>query len=1058
MSETGASSSESTIGIPEQGQLVEARRRPWVVSEIVRSSPIGVSGVGRRAEPQHLVSLSSIEEDALGEELEVVWEIEPGARVLERAGLPEPTGFDDPVRLDAFLDAVRWGAATNADVQALQSPFRSGIAIEDYQLEPVVRAIQIARANLLIADDVGLGKTIEAGLVVQELLLRHRARTILVVCPASLLLKWQSEMSEKFGLEFRIVDTTYLKELRRSRGIHANPWTSFPRLITSIDWLKNDVPMRLMRDVLPVIPTYPRKFDVLIVDEAHNVAPAGSANYALDSLRTQAIRAIAPHFEHRLFLSATPHNGYQESFTSLLELLDDQRFARGITPDQESVATVMVRRLKSDIVDDKGNGLFPTRVLKPLEVQYSDEERRVHAALVEYGRLRRAAIAASGASRATEFVLKLLKKRLFSSPAAFAATLERHRETLAGKRAAAPEERLEERILHRAIQQADEDYANDEEREAAQNEAAEVATALLVPLSDRERELLEEMSRWAEREKGRSDSKARALIQWMNQHLKPSGTWSDERAIVFTEYRATQKWLVDVLTASGFGGQDRLMTIYGGMDPEKREAVKAAFQANPSVSPVRVLVATDAASEGIDLQNHCHMMVHAEIPWNPNVLEQRNGRIDRHGQRSKDVTIWHPVGAGYREREFGADVRVGDLEGDLEFLMIAARKVEAIRHDLGKVGPVIASQVEEAMLGQRQRMDTARAETQAAEAAKQLAVERKFREKAVKLHQRLVESRDAFRMSPDNVESAVRIALDVAGLPKLQPVELAGAPAGTVFRMPAFQGTWARCAEGLAHPHTGERRPITFDHDVAKDRDDVVLVHLNHRLVQMCLRLLRAEVWASNDVKRLHRVTARTVPDGVLDQPAVMVWARLVVTGARSHRLHEEVIFAGGTVKDGKFARFNVTRAQELLAAASSSMPPSTVLNGLVAQWSSIEDSVRAAIEARTAERMKYLGGTLERRRDQEMTDVTGILTELRASIERELGRPVPSQLAFWSTEEQDQLRRNRHSLEARVAAIPKEIEEGTAAIRARYADPAARTFPVALTFLVPESMARSGS
>lgn len=1049
---------ELKTGVPEQGQLVEVRRRPWLVTEVVRSSRRG-DGAGRSwIDSQHLVALSSIEEDALGEELEVVWEIEPGARVLERDGLPEPTGFDDPVRLDAFLDAVRWGAATNADLQVLQSPFRSGIAIEDYQLEPVVRAIQTARANLLIADDVGLGKTIEAGLVVQELLLRHRARTVLVVCPASLLLKWKTEMAEKFGLEFRIVDTAYLKELRRSRGIHANPWTSFPRLITSIDWLKNDIPMRLMRDVLPVVPTYPRKFDVLIADEAHNVAPAGSANYAIDSLRTQAIRVIASHFEHRLFLSATPHNGYQESFTSLLELLDDQRFARGIPPDQQSVATVMVRRLKSDIVDDQGNKLFPTRVLKPLEIAYTEEEKRAYAALVEYGRLRRAATKEGGAKRATDFVVKLLKKRLFSSPAAFAATLERHRETLAGERGKREEARLEEHILGRALQRADEDYANDDDREEGQNEAAEVATGLLDPLSDRERKLLEEMSRWAEREKGRVDSKARALIQWLNEHLKPKGTWSNERIILFTEYRATQKWLVDVLTTNGFGGQDRLTTIYGGMDTDKREAVKAAFQASPEDSNVRILVATDAASEGIDLQNHCHLMIHAEIPWNPNVLEQRNGRIDRHGQRAKEVLVWHPVGAGYRDRDFGAEARVGDLEGDLEFLMIAARKVEAIRHDLGKVGPVIASQVEEAMLGQRQRMDTGRAEAQAAEAAKQLAVERKFREKAVKLHQRLIESRGAFRMSPENVENAVRVALDIAGLPKLQPAELAGAPAGKVFRMPAFKGTWARCAEGLAHPHTGERRPITFDHEVARGRDDAILVHLNHRLVQMCLRLLRAEVWASSDVKRLHRVTARAVPDAVLDRPAVVAWARLVITGALSHRLHEEVIFAGGAVKDGKFSRFNVTRAQDVLAATSSSMPSTAVLSELATQWSAIEDAVRAALEARTAERMKYLNATLERRRDQEVTDVTGILTELKASIERELVRPEPPQLAFWSTEEQDQLRRNRHGLDARAAAIPKEIEETTAAIRARFAEPVARTFPVALTFLVPESMARGGT
>lgn len=299
---------------PEQGQLVEVRKRQWIVGEVVRSALPAEDANGASPRAQHLISLASIEDDALGEELQVVWEIEPGARVLERAGLPHLDGFDDPSRLDAFLHAVRWGAVTDADYQALQSPFRSGITIEDYQLDPVVRAIQMPRANLLIADDVGFGKTIEAGLVIQELLLRHRARTVLVVCPASLQVKWRDEMLEKFGLEFRIVDTALLKELRRSRGIHVNPWTHFPRLITSIDWLKRDIPMRMMQDALPPHPTYPRRFDILVVDEAHNVAPSGSAHYSVDSQRTEAIRTLAPHFEHRLFMTATPHNGYAESF------------------------------------------------------------------------------------------------------------------------------------------------------------------------------------------------------------------------------------------------------------------------------------------------------------------------------------------------------------------------------------------------------------------------------------------------------------------------------------------------------------------------------------------------------------------------------------------------------------------------------------------------------------------------------------------------------------------------------------------------------------------------
>jgi hypothetical protein len=171
---------------PEQGQLVDVRQRRYVVTDMVRSAlpldalrPTDHGG-------QHLVSLSSVEEDAFGEELQVIWELEPGATVNEQVALPPPTGFDAPERLEAFLDAVRWGAASTADVRNIQAPFRSGIDIEDYQLDPVVRAIQMPRVNLLIADDVGLGKTIEAGMTLLELIIRHRARRVLVVCPAAL--------------------------------------------------------------------------------------------------------------------------------------------------------------------------------------------------------------------------------------------------------------------------------------------------------------------------------------------------------------------------------------------------------------------------------------------------------------------------------------------------------------------------------------------------------------------------------------------------------------------------------------------------------------------------------------------------------------------------------------------------------------------------------------------------------------------------------------------------------------------------------------------------------
>src|SRR5713101_3410689 len=487
---------------PDQGQLVSVRSRNWMVTDVSASTlPPERLQTGLES-PQHLLTLSAVEDDGLGEELNVIWEIEPGARVVEKVALPDPTGFDPPARLDAFLDGVRWGASSSADVRTIQAPFRSGIDIEDYQLDPVVRAIQMPRVNLLIADDVGLGKTIEAGMTALELIIRHRARRILVVCPSALQIQWKEQMRDKFGLDFRIVDSNLMKELRRSRGIHVNPWSHFPRLITSIDFLKRERPLRLFREILPGPdePTYPRKFDLLILDEAHNCAPSGRGKYATDSLRTQALRVLAPHFEHKLFLTATPHNGYPESFTALLELLDNQRFARGTPPDRKQLEAVMVRRLKSELPAKwDGSPRFPKRVLEPLEVAYTKEERAIHAALRKYSELRQVRAEDNAEKFATEFVLKTLKKRLFSSPAAFAATLEQHERSLQTVRirssSAAGKPSLG--ILRRQVEEIEEEFADDEVYEDSTAEVVDAASRLFREPSAAEQVLLQELRDFA---------------------------------------------------------------------------------------------------------------------------------------------------------------------------------------------------------------------------------------------------------------------------------------------------------------------------------------------------------------------------------------------------------------------------------------------------------------------------------------------------------------------------------------------------------------------------------
>jgi superfamily II DNA or RNA helicase len=1028
---------------PAIGQLARVRGRTWVVGDVDLDSQASLDG----RPVQHLVSLISVEDDATGEELEVVWEIEPGTQVIERAELPPISSdlLDDPPELDAFLDAVRWGAVTSADHRSLQSPFRSGIAIEDYQLEPLVRALRSPRTTLLIADDVGLGKTIEAGLVVQELLLRHRARTAMVVCPASLQLQWRDEMRDKFGLEFRIVDRALLGELRRSRGVGANPFAHFPRLIVSIDWLKGELGMRLLREVLPPHPEIPRRYDVLIVDEVHNCAPAGAGGrYARDTLRTQAIRTLAPHCEHRLFLSATPHNGYDNSFAALLELLDPHRFARGIKPSREATREVTVRRLKQDLLNDDGTPRFPRRRVVMLEVTHPETERAVHAQLTVYAaaRARRLHSDPSGHASA-DFVATLLKKRLFSSPAAFLRTLEVHRETITRERRpdTTPTPAVLQTLFDEAADSLDGEASEDGVGEAERSAIDAAAAAEPTGPTGKELDLLDAMLAWARTAADREDARTTRLLDWVQEQVMPDGAFGDERVIVFSEYRATQRYLQERLTARGIAG-DRVELLDGTTTAEEREQIKSRWQEPPADYPVRVLLATDAASEGISLQRHCHLLAHAEIPWNPNRLEQRNGRIDRHGQPAAEVLVHHCVSAGW---ETGSR---GSLEGDLDFLARVVTKVQQIREDLGSAGPVIAAQIEEAMLGRRATLDVTGLHGTAASRAL-LEQERRVRERLAALRDDLAESQTTLHLQPGRVQRVVATALELVRQPALRP----GAEPGT-FIVPALTGSWSRAAIGLEHPaRPDERRPITFDHDIARDRTDVVLAHLGHPLVRMALALLRAEVWGTGH--HLHRVTIRYA-DGHLGALVAVAHGRLVITGATGHRLHEQLIFAGLRLGGERPERLGVQDTEAALALAGDTAVPVTLRDRMVPLLQASTDALRPALQARAADRARQLTATLVARSREERAHVEATLSELAATIRHETLGEHGGQLQLITGLELDagdrrQVQRDLESLRARLDAIPAEIVAEQQAIARRYADPAHRLFPAAVTLLVPE-------
>ncbi|MBK8393836.1 MAG: DEAD/DEAH box helicase [Leptospiraceae bacterium] len=1037
------------ISTPSEDQKVQVRGRHYVVSKL---NPFKT----KEGYISNILDLKCLEEDVLEEEenISILWELEAkiGARILgDKALIPEITGFDAPEKFDSFLNAVRWGILSDTFDDNLQAPFRAGIDIEDYQLVPLVKALNMPRANMLIADDVGLGKTIEAGLILHEFILRQKARKILIICPSSLQLKWKEQMREKFGIDFEIADSEYLRQLRRKRGLDVNPWNHFPRLITSIDYIKRDRALQMYRELLPAPgeSPYPRRFDMMIVDEAHNVAPSSRLNYSVDSQRTKLIKELVPHFEHKLFLTATPHNGYKESFTALLELIDDQRFARGVEPDKTQLATTMVRRLKNEFADKStGKKKFPARVLKHLVVNYTPEEKEAHSLLQKYTELRH--FAPSVTERiAIEFVLKLLKKRLFSSPSAFGLTLKKHiqsLETTTKKKLIKRD--INESILKRKIAELEEEFGNDEQYKTTEEEVVNTTANFFREATNEEKHILEKLQTYAEQWSFR-DSKAKVLVEWIRANLFTEKNWNDERVIIFTEYRDTQKWLQEIFGRERFFDEGRTQIIYGGMDPEEREKIKAEFQTHPKDTKVRILLATDAASEGIDLQNYCSRLIHFEIPWNPNRMEQRNGRLDRHGQKANEVQIFHFVGGNFEDGDISSK-KAGDLDGDLEFLMRAAKKVNQIREDLGQSGDVITEQIETAMLGfERGNSGVAPTAVQKRERKKLEKIEQNLQKEVEKSYKQLLKTGEELGITPTAIQNTVNDALRLAGKELLIPTNQRG-----IFQVPRFTGPWSKALEGLKHPFLDSVRSITFDPDLAKGKDDVVYAHLNHRLVRMSLELLRSEIWSSTETKKLNRITIKGIDKSVTSMITAVVFARMIVVGGekRKVRLLEEIICAGGELVNGKYKKISSEKElQKILEKSYIADVPESKKKDILEFKEIFKEGLNLSIETKKDEKNKSLPQLLEKRKEEDCKRIEEVLLELKRQIESLLNEHKDdSQLSFWTPEETDQFKLDGVELRNRSNRIPAEIESEKINISDKYKNHRIEIFPVGVSFYIP--------
>lgn len=676
---------------PRAGMLATIRNRRGLVSAV---EAFDGAGEGRL----HLVKVEYLDSDGWPDD-QIVWEREIGTDLLEPTALPDPAGTNPMPAgdADALIRAIRWTALTpyldpDGDGGPLPrlpiaAPFHGAIQVDDFQLVPLLKALRMPRISLLLADDVGLGKTVEAGLILSELLIRRRVRRVLILSPASLRTQWQQEMNDKFSIPFDIVDRDQTHSLRKRLGLDANPWRTFPRVVTSFHYLKQpDVLESFVASCRVPNGSAHLPWDLLIVDEAHNLMPAP---FGEESELTKMLRVLTPYFEHRLFLSATPHNGHTRSFTGLLEMLDPVRFTQTteISPAERGrIEDVVVRRLKSEINARTSPPRFSERHLGGLALALRPGEQALSKAFQRFRKKVHSLVASSQRREqvAGAFAVEVLGKRLLSCPYTFANSWHRYQEgLLEAEEADAAEVSAAERAT-------EEDTASDLETESRIAHAAHIVGAWLKPLAD---QLTKEMAdiNCALGQLGlgglsaaipTEDARFDALTTLINSHLQDgAGAWrTNERLVIFTEYKTTLDYLRQRLQALSLGASS-IGVLTGGMDDAERGEIKRAF--NDPSSPLRILLGTDAAAEGLNLQESARYLLHYDVPWNPSRLEQRNGRLDRHGQ-ARDVFVFH----------FATED-----DADLKFLAYVVGKVNSIREDLGSAGEIFDAAFQRRFVG-----------------------------------------------------------------------------------------------------------------------------------------------------------------------------------------------------------------------------------------------------------------------------------------------------------------------------------------------------------------------
>lgn len=577
------------------GMRVIIRDEEWMVKRVERNS------LGR--ESLHCVGVSPLVKDKDAIFLADLEEIVP-VNPAEVKLIPDDSQYFKRSRLHI---ESQWRQQIPTD-DDLHIGFDAAMDLMNYQLEPAQIALRRLKQRILIADTVGLGKTLEAGILMSELIARGKGKRILVVTVKSMMMQFQKEMWNRFTIPLIRLDSKKIQDIRAKLPTNYNPFFYYDKSIISIDTLKRDVEYRTHLENAT--------WDIIVIDEAHNVAERGSHQ----AQRARLAKLLAGRSDTLIMLSATPHDGRSESFASLMNMLDPTAIADIHNYTKEDIKGLCIRRFKKDIKNEV-HGAFQER---------SVSVERCHASAAEEAAFDIFADMSlemdAGANHVTGTLFKTsLEKSLFSSPVACAKSIEERLRKLTkryGENGISDIEKL--RHLHAALQKIE----------------------------------------------PTSFSRYNQLLRLLQS---PDYNWhadKDDRIVIFTERIETMRFVATQLRKDLHLGDKAICEMYGGLSDNDQQQIVDNF--GREESPIRVLVASDVASEGINLHYLGHRLIHFDIPWSLMVFQQRNGRIDRYGQIKKPDIRYLMIESNNPK-----------IKGDMRIMQILINKEEQAYKNIG---------------------------------------------------------------------------------------------------------------------------------------------------------------------------------------------------------------------------------------------------------------------------------------------------------------------------------------------------------------------------------------